>query len=141
MPTGKHRRTPALALGIAAVSAGVLLVGGCGSGTTESSSSPAATASGPAASGTVQQPVTAATVEAKDMKFSPASVTVRVGDTVTWKFTDRFPHAVQGIGDNAMGIDSPIFDRGEWSHTFTVPGTYRYLCPLHPDMHGTVIVQ
>lgn len=81
------------------------------------------------------------TVEVKDMKFSPDAITIKVGGTVTWKFADRFPHAVQGIGDSAMGIDSPIFNTGTWSHTFDVPGTYRYLCPLHPEMHGTVTVQ
>lgn len=75
------------------------------------------------------------------MKFSPDAVAIKVGGTVTWNFADRFPHAVQGIGDSAMGINSPIFNRGQWSHTFTIPGTYRYLCPLHPDMHGTVTVQ
>jgi plastocyanin len=68
-------------------------------------------------------------------------VTVQAGDTVTWKFSDKVPHAVQGIGDAAMGINSPIFTGGEWSHTFAVPGVYRYLCPLHPEMRGTVTVR
>ncbi|GAB3207455.1 hypothetical protein GCM10027262_20840 [Nocardia tengchongensis] len=75
------------------------------------------------------------------MKFSPADITIKAGDTVTWKFDDKAPHAVQGIGDVALGINSPIIRKGEWSHTFTSPGTYRYLCPLHPDMKGTVTVQ
>ncbi|SUA41901.1 plastocyanin/azurin family copper-binding protein [Nocardia africana] len=81
------------------------------------------------------------TVHVEDMKFSPDTVTVQAGDTVTWKFSDKVPHAVQGIGDAAMGINSPIFTGGEWSHTFAVPGVYRYLCPLHPEMRGTVTVR
>ncbi|MGW4770073.1 cupredoxin domain-containing protein [Nocardia sp. NPDC004278] len=83
----------------------------------------------------------AVTVDVADMKFSPADVTVKVGETVTWKFKDSVPHTVQGIGDKAMGINSPIFDRGQWSYTFTAPGTYRYLCSLHPQMRGTVTVE
>ncbi|WP_228566335.1 plastocyanin/azurin family copper-binding protein [Nocardia sp. SYP-A9097] len=75
------------------------------------------------------------------MKFSPATLTVKAGDKVTWKFSDKAPHAVQGIGDTAIGINSPIIHSGEWSYTFTTPGTYRYLCPLHPDMKGTVTVE
>ncbi|WP_019932892.1 plastocyanin/azurin family copper-binding protein [Nocardia sp. BMG111209] len=80
-------------------------------------------------------------MDVKDMKFTPTTLTVKPGDTVTWKFADRVPHAVQGIGDAAMGINSPIFTKGEWSYTFPIAGTYRYLCPLHPDMRGTVTVQ
>ncbi|MCM6776168.1 plastocyanin/azurin family copper-binding protein [Nocardia sp. CDC141] len=75
------------------------------------------------------------------MKFTPGVLSIRVGDTVTWKFSDKVPHQVQGIGDAAMGINSPIFTRGEWSHTFTVPGNYRYLCPLHPEMRGSITVR
>jgi plastocyanin len=114
-----------------------VLVGGCGSGAKTSTPSPASSTAPSAAAA----PVAAATVEVKDMKFSPDAITVKPGGTVTWKFDDRYPHAVQGIGDSAMGIDSPIFNQGEWSHTFTIPGTYRYMCPLHPDMRGTVTVQ
>ncbi|WP_216901908.1 plastocyanin/azurin family copper-binding protein [Nocardia alni] len=119
----------------AALLIGTLLASGCGSDTTASSSD-----STSATSAASSAPVTAATVDVKDMQFSPDSVTLKVGGTVTWKFADRFPHAVQGIGDSAMGINSPIFNAGEWSHTFAIPGTYRYLCPLHPDMHGTITV-
>ncbi|MFI9506425.1 cupredoxin family copper-binding protein [Nocardia sp. NPDC052566] len=75
------------------------------------------------------------------MKFSPADLTVKVGDTVTWKFSDKVPHNVQGIGDKAMGINSPIQQKGEWSYTFTVAGAYRYLCSLHPEMRGTITVE
>ncbi|MGW4631713.1 cupredoxin domain-containing protein [Nocardia sp. NPDC004415] len=84
---------------------------------------------------------TALTVDVSGMKYSPADATIKVGETVTWKFSDKAPHNVQGIGDKAMGINSPIIDKGEWSYTFTQPGTYRYLCTLHPDMRGTITVE
>ncbi|MFC9998518.1 plastocyanin/azurin family copper-binding protein [Nocardia sp. NPDC127526] len=125
---------------LVSVVAGALALGGCGSdssktaGTSTAASSTAAATSGPRTPATM-------TVDVVDMKFSPAALTVKTGDTVTWKFEDKAPHAVQGIGDVAMGINSPIIHKGEWSYTFTVPGTYRYLCPLHPDMKGTITVE
>ncbi|MFI5535542.1 cupredoxin family copper-binding protein [Nocardia sp. NPDC051900] len=135
-------------IGIVRVVTGValacaLLLSGCGG---DESGSAATTTRKPARPTTTAQQTgdrkpAAATVVAHDMKFSPADVTVAVGDTVTWKFDDKVPHTVQGIGDKAMGINSPIFDKGEWSYTFTAPGTYRYLCSLHPEMRGSVTVQ
>ncbi|MCU1645314.1 MAG: hypothetical protein JWN03_5589 [Nocardia sp.] len=137
-----RRYSPARALLLVTVVAGVLAVSGCGSDSSKSAapttaaaaSTSAATTSGP------RQPA-AVTVDVNDMKFSPADITVKVGDMVTWKFSDKAPHAVQGIGDVALGINSPIIHKGEWSYTFTAPGTYRYLCPLHPDMKGSVTVE
>lgn len=147
MSNGTERmRTLRLAL-LAAAAATAVLAAGCSSGSTESTTTaqaPATTTAegGAAASDTPTGTQSAAvTITADDMKFSPDAVTISTGDTVTWKFADDVPHAVQGIGDSAMGINSPIFTSGEWSHTFTMPGTYRYLCPLHPEMRGTVTVE
>lgn len=125
-----------------AAAATVGLVAGCSSDNQTSSpttSTVAGSHTGDTAPSAAQSSST--TVRVDDMKFSPADITIKVGDTVTWKFSDKVPHAVQGIGDSAMGINSPIFTDGEWSHTFDVPGTYRYLCPLHPEMRGTVTVE
>ncbi|MEV0337568.1 cupredoxin family copper-binding protein [Nocardia sp. NPDC050713] len=121
--------------------AATLSLAGCGSD--ESAPEGNGTAQATSASGTPtgERKAASVTVDVDDMKFSPENVTVGVGDTVRWKFSDKAPHSVQGIGDKAMGINSPIFDNGEWSYTFTQPGTYRYLCTLHPEMRGTVTVQ
>lgn len=76
------------------------------------------------------------------MAYSPASITVSVGDTVTWKFDDRgVPHQVLGVGDAKSVLASPLQTTGSFTHTFTAPGTYDYTCSLHPDMTGTVIVR
>ncbi|MFE3799493.1 cupredoxin domain-containing protein [Nocardia tengchongensis] len=137
------RQSPSRALLLVAVVAGALAAGGCSSDTSKpaATSTPAAAASSTAATSAGPAAPAAVTVNVTDMKFSPADITIKAGDTVTWKFDDKAPHAVQGIGDVALGINSPIIRKGEWSHTFTSPGTYRYLCPLHPDMKGTVTVQ
>ncbi|MFI7191854.1 plastocyanin/azurin family copper-binding protein [Nocardia nova] len=137
------RSRAARLLPIAGALVAAVLMAGCGSNTTTSTPTTTTAATPPgtaAASPTSAQPASV-TVRVEDMKFSPDAVTVQAGDTVTWKFADKVPHAVQGIGDAAMGINSPIFTGGEWSHTFAVPGVYRYLCPLHPEMRGTVTVR
>ncbi|MEV6771377.1 cupredoxin family copper-binding protein [Nocardia sp. NPDC051030] len=130
------------ALFLVTVVAGALVAGGCGSdkstSTASTTSVAASTSAGPASG--PRTPATV-TVEVADMKFSPAALTVKAGDVVTWKFSDSKPHAVQGIGDVALGINSPIITKGQWSYTFTTPGVFRYLCPLHPDMKGTVTVE
>ncbi|MFE3188630.1 cupredoxin family copper-binding protein [Nocardia sp. NPDC059240] len=138
-----RRQSSTRALFLVAVVASALVAGGCSSdkSTGAAASSTAAVASGTSATVTTPAGPAAVTVEVKDMKFSPADVTIKAGDTVTWKFDDSRPHDVQGVGDTSLGINSPIIHKGEWSHTFTTAGTYRYICSLHPDMKGTVTVQ
>ncbi|MBF6356217.1 cupredoxin family copper-binding protein [Nocardia higoensis] len=139
-----HRPSRARVIAALVLTASAVLAG-CGSGDTDPVPATASTS----VSGGTGAPVdpsrtagaAAVTVNVDDMAFSPANVSVRVGDTVTWIFADSVPHSVQGIGDKAMGINSPILTAGEWSYTFTVPGEYRYLCSLHPDMRATVTVE
>ncbi|WP_433195384.1 cupredoxin domain-containing protein [Nocardia sp. CA-107356] len=137
------RRAMSTQVGAGFVLAATLLLSGCGSTETNSPTLSTTAKANSQAPGTKsgETKTAAVTVDVAEMKFSPADVTVKVGDTVTWKFKDSVPHTVQGIGDRAMGINSPIFDRGEWSYTFIAPGTYRYLCSLHPQMRGTVTVE
>jgi len=137
-----HRSTRARALAALALATSTAIAG-CGSDETDPAPVPPATSAASATGAPAQQPAPAGdvTVAVDDMAFSPAAVTVRVGDTVTWEFSDSVPHSVQGIGDKAMGINSPILTTGEWSFTFTQPGEYRYLCSLHPQMRGSVTVE
>ncbi|MGQ4618015.1 plastocyanin/azurin family copper-binding protein [Nocardia sp. R7R-8] len=140
MPSARRIEIVRVVTGVALACA--LPLSGCGgdeSGSAATTTRPARPTTTAAQTGDSKP--AAATVVVHDMKFSPAEVTVEVGDTVTWKFDDKVPHTVQGIGDKAMGINSPIFDKGEWSYTFTTPGTYRYLCSLHPEMRGSVTVK
>jgi len=73
-----------------------------------------------------------------DYGFSPAAVTIAAGDTVTWTNNGTVPagHNVSGTG-----FTSPILKTGQsYSHTFSAPGTFSYVCTLHPFMKGTVTV-
>ncbi|HMK46690.1 MAG TPA: plastocyanin/azurin family copper-binding protein [Methanocella sp.] len=86
---------------------------------------------------TVVHAATAATVNIKDNQFTPQSVTIKAGDTVSWVNQDQVKHDVDL--DTAK---SPLLGKGEtYSHTFDKPGKYSYDCDVHPFMKGTVIVQ
>ena len=73
-----------------------------------------------------------------DFAYSPSSITVTAGDTVTWTNNSAAPegHTVTGSGFNSGSFQSG----GTYSHAFTTAGTFSYLCSIHPSMKGTVTV-
>jgi len=83
-------------------------------------------------------PAGAAEVGIVNFKFMPATVTIKVGWTVDWTNHDDIGHTVSFAG---QGINSKVLQRNDrFSHTFDTPGTYTYICSIHPFMHGTVVV-
>jgi amicyanin len=77
-------------------------------------------------------------VDIVNFKFTPDALTVKVGTTVNWTNHDDIAHTVSFTGS---GVHSGVLARnGSYSHAFTAPGTYAYICSIHPFMHGTVIV-
>lgn len=79
-------------------------------------------------------------VAIENYAYSPASVTVYVGEAVTWTNHDQASHDVVTTSAPAA-FQSPLLATGEsWSFTFTVPGTYAYYCSVHPDMRAQVVV-
>ena len=77
-------------------------------------------------------------VTIKDFSFSPKSVTVNVGDTVTWKNNGPSGHSATAMNGS---FDTGILSSGEsGSHKFTSPGTVEYICTPHPFMKATVKV-
>jgi len=76
------------------------------------------------------------TVTIKDMAYTPATLTVPAGTTVTWVWRDgAIAHDVKGDG-----FQSKVQSAGTFSHRFDQPGSYDYLCTLHPNMTGTIEV-
>jgi hypothetical protein len=73
-----------------------------------------------------------------DFFFSPASVSVAVGDTVTWHNSGDAPHTA--TANNGSFDTGTINSGGSGSHTFNSPGTFSYICTIHPNMKGTVRV-
>ena len=79
-----------------------------------------------------------AKVKISNFKFGPRTLTVKVGTKVTWTNQDSIAHSVNFASGK---VNSKTLDQNAtYSHTFTVPGTYQYICAIHPFMHGTVIV-
>jgi plastocyanin len=88
--------------------------------------------------GASQSPVATTAVDLpKSYRFAPEAITVPAGSTVTWTNNDNFTHNVRLDGAEPLQM-AP----GEAAtHTFETPGTYPYVCSLHPqDMRGTVVV-
>jgi plastocyanin len=72
-------------------------------------------------------------------KFTPGTVTVPIGTTVTWVNHDDDAHTV--TADDGR-LASAGLDHGEqFSYRFTAPGTYAYHCALHPYMTARIIVK
>lgn len=70
--------------------------------------------------------------------YTPATVQVKAGTTVTWTNEDTAPHTV--TFKNGMR-DSGVLRQGQsFSYTFTTAGTYPYYCAVHPSMTASVVV-
>ncbi len=81
-------------------------------------------------------------IDIKDYAYSPETVTVKIGETVTWTNQDSVGHDVVMDDDAAGGPNSELLAKGEsYSYTFTRAGTYAYHCSPHPYMKATVIVE
>lgn len=76
--------------------------------------------------------------------FSPSSMTVPVGTTVTWVNKDSYNHTVtSGASRTPDGkFDSGnLGGNGTFSHKFDAAGTYNYYCKLHSNMSASITVQ
>jgi plastocyanin len=71
--------------------------------------------------------------------FIPATLTVAVGQSVTFTNADDDAHTVTAADGafDSKGLDTS----GTWHHTFAKPGVYKYFCELHPFMKGTIVVK
>jgi plastocyanin len=100
-----------------------------------------AVASEPANSEGAKQNVV--TVEIREFRFAPPTVTVHEGDTVEWKNDDSVPHtATENVEDKTPAFDSGnIQTAASWRYVAQKKGTYNYICTLHPNMHGKLIVE
>jgi plastocyanin len=132
---------------------GLILIGvsGCGggdgddSGSAATTESTAATTEGgddSAASGGASAPsgdaVRAEKVEIEDFTYNPDPVTIEEGGKVIWINRDSAPHTATAEDGS---FDTGTLDEGKLeSESFKQPGTYEYICSIHPQMHGTVEV-
>ena len=75
----------------------------------------------------------------KNFDFAPMTMTVAKGTTVTWKNLDGEPHTVTSVDGT---FRSGALDESDtFKFTFDKPGTYKYLCSIHPKMLAAIIVK
>jgi plastocyanin len=79
-------------------------------------------------------------VSIDNFTFTPQTVTVKTGTTVTWTNKDDIPHGIAWM-KNAFTRSKALDTDDSYSLTFTTPGTYAYFCYLHPHMTGTLVVE
>lgn len=70
--------------------------------------------------------------------FSPSTLTVTAGTTVTWTNKDAATHNV--TSDNAVFSSGSMANGATFSFTFSDKGTFGYTCTIHPQMKGTIVV-
>ena len=77
------------------------------------------------------------TVTVENFNFSPASLTIKEGTTVTWINQDSAPHQIKSNTFNSSTLNKG----GNFQFTFSTAGEYSYFCSIHPSMQGRIIVQ
>ncbi len=87
-----------------------------------------------------QNATPAGAVSIDNFTFTPASLTVKAGTTVTWTNKDDIPHAI-AWSDKTIKKSKALDTDDSYAFTFTTPGTYQYFCYIHPHMVGTVVVE
>ena len=119
------RRTTLLTIAVAAC----LVAAGCGSEETGGGGSKPQQPAGP-------------TVSMKDVKFIPETVEVSAGETVTWTNDDAIAHTVTKTSGPGPQFDSgTVAGGGRFEQKFDQPGRIDYVCTIHPNQKGAVVVK
>lgn len=78
------------------------------------------------------------TVAMDGTRYEPANLTVKRGAIVSFVNRDPFPHTVTAAGK----FDSKQIAAGKtWKYKAVKAGRYDYICTLHPNMKGTLVVE
>lgn len=94
---------------------------------------------------TTSPPPPAVAVTIQNFAFSPPSVTVPKGTTVTWTNQDSAPHAIVNDATSTIALGKLFMSNSlgmgqTFSFTFNDAGTYAYHCGIHTFMKGTITV-
>ncbi|MGA7265545.1 MAG: cupredoxin family copper-binding protein [Stellaceae bacterium] len=80
-----------------------------------------------------------ASIQIDNFHYSPPTLVVAPGTTVTWKNEDNTPHSVR---EKDGKFKSAALDTDDtFSQSFTAPGEYEYFCSIYPYMTGKIVVK
>ena len=127
------RKITLLGLVVLVVAMLAVAIASCGDSSTATTTPPSGETTAPTGGGAGDQ------VVIKGFAFDPATVTVAVGDTVTWTNEDSAGHTV--VGDEGEFVSGNLGAGDKFSFTFDTAGTYAYHCGVHPSMKGVVVVE
>jgi plastocyanin len=77
-------------------------------------------------------------VQISDFAFSPPRIEIETGAEVSWQNLDPTAHTV--TADDGSFDSGTLDPRSAFSATFPEPGTFGYVCRIHPSMRGVVRV-
>jgi len=126
--------------------AAVLLISGCVQQPQQPTATPTATPVATTQVATTAAPAQTNVITIKNSAFSPPTLTIKAGTTVTWINEDSEPHKVTSDPHPAH-TDLPELVSGDlskgqsYNFTFTKTGTFGYHCHLHPFMKGQIVVE
>jgi plastocyanin len=80
-----------------------------------------------------------ARIVVRDFMFTPQTLTIKAGSAVTWVNLDEEPHTV--VSDSGLFRSSALDTNDSYSFRFDTPGTYHFVCSIHPRMLGTIVVE
>ena len=75
----------------------------------------------------------------KNFMFQPMTLTMKAGTSLTWVNRDEEPHTV--TSENGLFRSGAMDTNDTFTFKFDKPGTYRFLCSIHPQMVGTIVVE
>jgi plastocyanin len=78
-------------------------------------------------------------VKIDNFSFTPQTLEIAAGATVTWTNHDDVPHNV--VSTDKIFKSKTMDTDEKFSYTFSKPGTYKYFCSIHPRMTATVVVK
>jgi len=131
----RKRRAFVLLGALAVVLAVGMFAASCGGGSTVTTVGASTTVGTPTSTGGGG----GAQVVIKGFAFDPATLTIKVGESVTWTNQDPADHTV--TADNGEFKSSSLANGATFTFKFDKAGTYPYHCGIHPSMKATVIVQ
>jgi plastocyanin len=90
-------------------------------------------------SGTAPASAAEVAVMIQNFDYSPMELNIATGTTVVWKNLDGEPHTIASIDGQ---FRSPALDQNDsFRFTFANPGTYKYICSIHPKMKAAITVK